>query len=64
MKKYAKFTAAEKAWIHQHCTKSPAPERKVAAVLHRDDNTGKESDYHGDLFGNQNNKRVLSKCST
>ncbi len=37
-KEYAKFTAAQKAWIHQHHTKSPAPNRKVAAVSRGDDN--------------------------
>jgi hypothetical protein len=63
-KKYAKFTAAEKAWICQHRTKSPAPKRKVAIVLRSDDNTGRESDDDGDLFGNHNNESVLSKLST
>ncbi len=62
-KEYAKFTAAEKAWIHQHRTKSPAPKCKVAAVLHGDDNTGEESDDNGDLFGNHDNECVLSKRS-
>jgi hypothetical protein len=63
VKEYARFTAAKKVWIHQHCTKSPAPKSKVAAVLHGDDNTGGESDDNGDLFGNHDNKSVLSKQS-
>jgi hypothetical protein len=64
MKEYAKFTAAKKAWTHQHRTKSPAPKRKVAAVLCSDDSTAGESEDDGDLFGNHDNKSVLSKQST
>ncbi len=64
MKEYVKFTAAEKMWIHQHRTKSPAPKRKVAAVSCGDDNTAGESDDNGDLFGNPNNESVFSKRST
>jgi hypothetical protein len=63
-KDYIKFTAAKKAWIHQHRTKSPAPKRKVAAVLRSEDNTGGESDNDRDLFGDHNNKSVFSKRST
>ncbi len=49
-KEYAKFTAAKKAWIHQHRTKSPATKCKVAAVLRGNDNAARESDDDGDLF--------------
>ncbi len=63
-KEYAKFTAAEKAWIHQHHTKSPATKRKVAAVLRGDDNATGELDDDGDLFEDHNNASILSKLST
>ncbi len=63
-KKYAKFTAAEKQWIHQHRMNSPATKRKVAAVLHGDDNAARELDDNGDLFGDHDNGSVLSKRST
>jgi hypothetical protein len=63
-KEYTKFTAAEKAWTHQHRAKSPATKRKVAAVSRGNDNAARESDDDGDLFEDNNNARVLSKCST
>jgi hypothetical protein len=63
-KEYTKFTAAEKGWVHQHRTKSPAPKCKVAAVSRSEDNTGGESDNNRDLFGDHDNKSVLSKRST
>jgi hypothetical protein len=63
-KEYTKFTAAEKAWIHQHRTKSPATKRKVAAVSRGDDNTAGELDDNGDLFEDHNNASILSKYST
>jgi hypothetical protein len=63
-KKYAKFTAAEKVWIHQHCTKSPAIKCKVAAVLHGNDNAARELDGNSDLFGYHNTKSVLFKSFT
>jgi hypothetical protein len=43
-KEYTKFTAAEKGWIHQHCTRTPATKRKVAAMSRGDDNAARESD--------------------
>ncbi len=43
--------------------KVPSSQAQVAAVLHGDGNTAKESDDHGDLFGNHDNKRILSKRS-
>jgi hypothetical protein len=63
-KEYAKFTAAEKQWIHQHRTKSPATKCKVAAVSCGDDNANGESDDNGNLFGDHNNRNILLKCST
>jgi hypothetical protein len=63
-KEYTKFTAAEKQWIHQHRTKSPATKRKVAAVSHGNDNATGELDDDGDLFGHHDNRSVLSKRST
>jgi hypothetical protein len=64
MKEYAKFTAAKKAWIHQHCTKSPATKHKVAAVLRGNDNAAGVLDDNGDLFDDHGNRSVLSKRST
>jgi hypothetical protein len=64
VKECTQFTATKKQWIHQHRTKSPAPKRKVAAVSRGDDYTAGESDDNGDLFGNHNNKSILSKHST
>jgi hypothetical protein len=63
-KEYAKFTAAKKVWIHQHRTKSPAIERKVAAVLHGNDNAARKLDDNGDLFDDHNNVSILSRRST
>jgi hypothetical protein len=63
-KEYAKFTAAEKAWIHQHRTKSPVIKHKVAPVSRGNDNTAGESDDDSDLFDDHNNMSVLSRCST
>jgi hypothetical protein len=63
-KEYAKFTAVEKAWIHQHRTKSPVTKHKVAAVLRGDDNAAGELDDNGDLFEDHNDVSVLSRCST
>ncbi len=63
-KKYAKFTAAEKVWIHQHCTKSPAIKCKVAAVLHGNDNVARELDDNGDLSDDHNDANILSRRST
>jgi hypothetical protein len=63
-KEYVKFTAAEKAWIHQHRTKSPANKLKVAAVSRGNDNAARELDDDGDLFEDHNNVSVLSKRST
>jgi hypothetical protein len=63
-KEYEKFTAAKKAWIHQHRTKSPAPKCKVTAVLRGEDNTAMESDNDRDLFGDHNDKSVSARCST
>jgi hypothetical protein len=63
-KEYAKFTAAKKVWIHQHCTKSPVTKQKVAAVSCSNDNTTGELDENGDLFEDHNNASILSKRST
>jgi hypothetical protein len=63
-KEYAKFTAAKKQWIHQHCTKSSATKSKVAAVSRSNDTTAGELDDDGDLFGYHNDKGILSKCTT
>ncbi len=64
MKEYTKFTAAEKQWIHQHRMKSPATKRKVSDVSYSNDNTARELDDNSDLFGDHNNRSILSKCST
>jgi hypothetical protein len=57
-KEYMKFTAAEKAWIHQHRTKSPA-------VSRGDDNAAGELDDDGDLiFEDHDNMSILSRRST
>ncbi len=61
---YAKFTAAKKAWIHQHHTKSPATKRKVATVLRSNDNAARESDDNDDLSEDHDDASVLSKHST
>ncbi len=63
-KEYAKFTAAKKAWIHQHHMKSPVIKCKVAAVLRGNNNAPGESDDDGDLFDDHDNARVLSRHST
>jgi hypothetical protein len=63
-KEYGKFTAAKKAWIHQHHTKSPATKGKVAAVLLGNDNAAGKLDDDGDLFEDHDDASVLSKCST
>jgi hypothetical protein len=61
-KEYTKFTAAKKAWIHQHHTKSTAPKRKVANVLHGEDNTATGSDDNRDLFGDLSWQSQMSAC--
>jgi hypothetical protein len=63
-KEYAKLTAAKKAWIHQHCIEFPTPKRKVAAVSGGEDNTGGESYDNRNLFGDKDDKSILSKRST
>jgi hypothetical protein len=63
-KEYTKFTAAEKAWIHQHCTTTPATKCKVAAMSRGNDNAAKEFDDNGELFKNNNDVSVLSRRST
>ncbi len=63
-KEYAKFTAAEKAWIHQHHTTSPATKRKVAAMSRGNDNAAGESDDDGELFKDDNDVSILSRRST
>ncbi len=61
VKEYVKFTAAKKQWIHQHCKKSQATKRNVAAVSRGDDNAAGEPDDDGDLFSNHNDKNVSFK---
>ena len=63
-KEYAQFTGAKKAWIHQHPTTSPATKRKVAAMSRGDDNSAGELDDDGELFKDDNDVSVLSRCST
>jgi hypothetical protein len=63
-KEYAKFTAAEKAWVHQNRTKSPTNKRKVDAVSRGEDNTAAESDNNRGLFSGQEDNSVSSKHST
>jgi hypothetical protein len=63
-KEYAKFTVAEKVWIHQHRTTSPATKRKVAAMSRDNDNAARELDDDGELFKDDNDVNVLSRCST
>jgi hypothetical protein len=63
-KEYAKFTAAKKAWIHQHSMMSPATKRKVAAMSRGDVNTAKESDDNGELFKDDDDMSVSSRHST
>jgi hypothetical protein len=62
-KEYAKFTAAEKVWIHQHCTTSPATKCKVAAMSRDNDNTVRELDDDGELFKDNYDMIVLSRHS-
>ncbi len=57
-KEYAKFTTAEKAWIHQHRTASPATKRKVAAVSRGNDNAAGESDDNSELFNSLTPKSI------
>ena len=63
-KDYAKFNAAEKAWIHQNRTeeKDKSPKRKVAAVRRGDDYAMEESDDGKSLFGDDD-ESVSSKRS-
>ncbi len=63
-KEYAKFTAAEKAWIHQHRMTSPVTKRKVAAMSRSNDNAAGELDDNGKLFKDDNDASVLSRRST
>jgi hypothetical protein len=63
-KEYVKFTAVEKAWIHQHCTTSPATKRKVAAMSRGDDDAAGESDDDGELFKDDNDMSISSRRST
>jgi hypothetical protein len=63
-KEYAKFTAAKKAWIHQHRTTSPATKRKVAAISCGNDNAARELDDDNELFKDDNDVSVLSRRST
>jgi hypothetical protein len=63
-KEYAKFTAAEKVWIHQHRTTSPATKRKVAAMSHGDDNAAGESDDDGELIKDDNDVSILPRHFT
>ncbi len=63
-KEYAKFTAAEKTWIHQYHTTSPATKRKVAAMSCGNDNAAGELDDYGELFKDNDDVSVLSTCST
>jgi hypothetical protein len=63
-KEYAKFTAAKKAWIHQHRTTSPATKRKVAAMSCGNDNAASKLDDDGELFKDDNDMSVLSRHST
>jgi hypothetical protein len=63
-KEYAKFTAAKKGWIHQYRMTSPATKRKVAAMSRGNDNANGESDDNGELFKDDNDVSVLSRCST
>ncbi len=63
-KEYAKFTAAEKVWIHKHCTMSPATKRKVAAMSRGNDNANGELGDDSELFKDDNDVSVLSRHST
>jgi hypothetical protein len=63
-KEYVKFTAVEKAWVHQHRTMSPATKRKVAAMSCGDNNAARELDDDGELFKDDNDVSVSSRCST
>ncbi len=63
-KEYAKFTAAKKAWIHQHHTTSPATKRKIAAMSCGNDNTAGKLDDDAELFKDNNDVSVLSRRST
>jgi hypothetical protein len=63
-KEYAKFTAAEKAWIHQHCTTTPVTKRKVAAMSRGTNNAAGEVDDNGELFKDNNDMSVSSRRST
>jgi hypothetical protein len=63
-KKYVKFTAAKKALIHQHRMASPVTKRKVAAMSCGNDNATGESDDDGELFKDDNDMSISSRCST
>jgi hypothetical protein len=63
-KEYAKFTAAKKAWIHQHRTMSPVTKRKVAAMSRGNDNAVGESDDDGELFKDKDDVSISSRRST
>ncbi len=63
-KEYTKFTAAEKAWIHQHRMTTPATKCKVAAMSRGNDNAAGELDDDGELFKDDNDVSVLSRHST
>jgi hypothetical protein len=63
-KEYAKFTAAKKAWIHQHRTTTPATKCKVAAMSRGNDNAAGESDDNGELFKDDNDVSISSRRST
>ncbi len=63
-KECAKFTAAEKQWIHQHCKSPQLPSAKLLLPVSRgDDSAARELDDNGDLFGNHDNESVFSKHS-
>jgi hypothetical protein len=63
-KEYAKFTEAKKAWFHQHRMMPPATKCKVAAMSRGDDNAARELDDDDELFKDDNDVSVLSRCST
>ncbi len=63
-KECAKFTAAEKAWIHQHRTTSPAIKQKVASMSRGNDNAAGELDDNGELFKDDDDMSIFSRCST
>ncbi len=62
-KEYVKFTAVEKAWIHQHRTTSPATKRKVAAMSRGNDNTAGKLDDDSKLIKDDDDVSILSRRS-